>query len=139
MIRWAKGDALLCPVECEKYDVPGYAIDDMNQYGGFTGADTVQAAAALNEEAGELTVFVINADLEEAQQFTLAVRGFEGYSFLEHLEMHANSPDAANTFDRPDTLIPRRVSDTSCDSGTVSAKLEKASWNVFRFTALRKA
>ena len=139
MMRWAKGEALLCPVVCDKYDVPGYAIDDMNQYGGFTGADTIQAAAALNEEAGELTVFVINADLEEAQLFTIDARGFEGWRFVEHLEMHADSPDAANTFDRPDALIPHTVTDTRWDGGILSAKLEKASWNVFRFTALRKA
>ena len=139
MIQWAKGESLLCPVTCDKYDVPGYAIDDMNQYGGFTGADTVQAAAALNEENGELTVFVINADLEEAQQFTIDARGFAGYTFLEHIEMHAGHPDAANTFERPDALVPRTVTDTRCDVGTVSARLEKASWNVFRFTAFKRA
>ena len=116
-----------------------FRSDDMNQYGGFTGADTVQAVAALNEKAGELTVFVINADLEDAQQFTMDVRGFEGFTFLEHIEMHADTPDAANTFERPETLIPRRVQDTRCEGGILSAKLEKASWNVFRFTALRKA
>ena len=27
------------PVECEKYGMPRRAIDDMNRYGGFTGAD----------------------------------------------------------------------------------------------------
>ena len=139
MIRWARGQSLLCPVTCEKYDVPGYAIDDMNQYGGFAGADTVQAAAALNEAAGELTVFVINADLSEEQRFTLDVRGFEGFAFLEHLEMHASSPQDANTWERPDTLIPRSVPDTRMESGVMTAKLEKASWNVFRFTAVRKA
>ena len=44
MIRWARGESLVCEVTCGRYDVPGYAIDDMNQYGGFTGVQSVQAA-----------------------------------------------------------------------------------------------
>ncbi len=133
LIRWARGESLMCRVECDRYDVPGYAIDDMNQYGGFEDVDTIQAAAALNEAAGEMTVFVINADLDNAQQLTLDVRGFEGWTFVEHLEMHAGSPDALNTWARPDVLVPRRVADTRCEAGMVSARLEKASWNVLRF------
>ena len=65
MIRWARGESLRCEKRCGCVDIPGYAIDDMNQYGGFEGVETVQAAAALNAEAGEMTVFVINADPNE--------------------------------------------------------------------------
>ena len=132
MIRWARGASLLCRVDCERYDVPGYAIDDMNQYGGFSDVDTVQAAAALDEERGEMAVFAINADLDEAQRLDLDVRGFEGWMFLEHIEMHA-AGDAANTWQRPDAIVPRVVPGTRSDSGVVTAKLEPASWNVFRF------
>ena len=133
MIRWARGESLLCQVECDRYDVPGYAIDDMNQYAGFEGVDTIQAAAALDEEAGEMTMFVINADLEHAQQLSLDIRGFAGWAFVEHLEMHADSPDARNTWECPDTLVPRPVADTRFEAGMVQARLEKASWNVLRF------
>ncbi len=134
MIRYARGVSLLCQVECERYDVPGYAIDDMNQYGGFEGVDIVQAAAALDEESGELSVFVINADLNEAQILTLDAHAFAGWTFAEHIEMHAPSKGAANTFENPNTILPRAASDTKCDVGVVTAKLEKASWNVLRFT-----
>ncbi|MBR6891422.1 MAG: alpha-L-arabinofuranosidase, partial [Clostridia bacterium] len=133
MINWARGVSLMCRVECEKYDVPGYAIDDMNQYRGFSDVDTVQAAAALDGEHGELTVFVINADLDLPQQLTLDARGFEGWRFVEHIEMHAKAPGDENTWERPDALVPRIVPGTRFESGKVTAKLEKASWNVFRF------
>ena len=43
MIRWAKGMSLKCVISCDNYDVPGYAIDDMNQYDGFNGVETIQA------------------------------------------------------------------------------------------------
>ena len=137
MIRWAKGASLLCPVECERYDVPGYAIDDMNQYGGFEDVDTIQAAAAYDEENRELTVFVINADLEDAQEFTLDLRGFAGYELIQQIEMRADSPDDRNTFERPDVIVPRETKENRLDGGILTAKLEKASWNVFRFGAKR--
>ena len=133
MIRWAKGVSLQCEVSCDTYDVPGYAIDDMNQYGGFTGVQTVQAAAALNEEAGELTVFVINGDPAEEQELKLDVRGFEGWKLAEHIEMFAEDEHAANTWDHPDRILPRRNEDTRAEKGILTAVLKKESWNVFRF------
>ena len=133
MINWARGVSLMCRVECEKYDVPGYAIDDMNQYRGFSDVDTVQAAAALDGEHGELTVFVINADPDLPQQLTLDARACDGWRFVEHIEMHAKAPGDENTWERPDALVPRIVPGARFESGKVTAKLEKASWNVFRF------
>ena len=133
MIRWAKGDPLACVVSCGCDDVPGYAIDDMNQYGGFSGVQTVQAAAALNGEAGELTVVVINADMEEDQELKLDVRGFEGWQFEEHLEMFAEGKDAFNSWDHPDRLAPRRNTGTREEKGILTARLRKESWNVLRF------
>ena len=133
MINHARGQSLQCIVDCSKYDVPGYAIDDMNQYGGFENVDTIQAAAVRNEERGEVSVIVINADLAEDQLLTLDARSFEGYRFADHTEMFANSPDDADTFEHPDTILPRLNADTSCDGSTVTACLKKASWNVLRF------
>lgn len=133
LIRWAKGESLRCEISCETYDVPGYAIDDMNQYGGFTGVQTIQAAAALDEEAGELAMFVINADAEEEQELKLDARGFEGWQFTEHIEMFTDDPEAQNTWDRPDRILPVRNTETKAEKGVVTARLKKESWNVLRF------
>ena len=136
MIRWAKGTSLRCVTECPVYDVPGYAVDDMNQYGGFTGVETVQAAAALSEEENELTVFVICADLNDAVPLSLDLRAFENWELTEHLEMRADSENARNTWDRPDRIVPRQNPGTRMEKGVVKAVLKPASWNVFR---LRKS
>jgi len=133
MIRWARGESLRCVTRCETYDVPGYAIDDMNQYGGFTGVETIQAAAALNEEAGEMTVFVINADAQEDQELRLDARGFEGWKFAEHIEMYTEDPDAQNTWDHPDRIMPKKNPETSADREIITARLKKESWNILRF------
>ena len=132
MIRLAKGVSLRCEGTCDTYDVPGYAIDDMNQYGGFTGVKTVQAAAALQEDEGELNVFVINADLKEAQELTVDLRAFEGWKLAEHIEMYAKDEKDANSFEHPDVLVPRKNGDSRMEKGTLSAVLQPASWNVFR-------
>ena len=133
MIRWAKGISLQCEVRCETYDVPGYAIDDMNQYAGFTGVQTIQAAAALNEEAGELTVFIINADAGEEQELRLDARGFDGWKFAGHTELFAESGDTRNTWDHPERIIPRQNTETRAEKGILTARLKRESWNVLRF------
>jgi alpha-N-arabinofuranosidase len=105
----------------------------MNQYGGFEGVETIQAAAAFSPETGELTVFVLNADLDEDQLLTLNLKGFDRLSFSEHTELYSDDPEACNTFENPDAIRPRKNTDTALDRGILTAKLHKASWNVFRF------
>ena len=133
LIRYARGVSLQPVVECETFNVEGYAIDDMNQYGDFTGVPYVQAAAAFNEEAGELTVFVANADWQDEQQFTLDVSVFEGWQFAEHIEMFSEDTEAYNNYEHPDTILPVSVPDTTCAGGQVQAMLKPLSWNMFRF------
>ena len=92
------------------------------------------AAAALREETGELTVFVINADRREEQVLKLDVRGFEGWQFTEHLEMFSEQEDAQNTWDHPDRILPVKNSGTRAEKGILTAQLKKESWNVLRFS-----
>ena len=131
MIRLAKGVSLRCEGTCDTYDVSGYAIDDMNQYGGFTGVKTVQAAAALQEDAGELNVFVINADLNEPQELKADLRAFAGWRLESHTEMYAGSAEDRNSFDHPDVLLPRKNAGSRLDGGVLTSVLQPASWNVF--------
>lgn len=107
----------------------------MNQYTGFEGVDYIQAAAAMREEAGEMTVFVINADPTERHELTLDARSFEGWTFAEHLQMAADDAKSArNTYEHPDAVLPAVNGETTCEKGTVRACLAPLSWNVFRFT-----
>ena len=88
---------------------------------------------ALDAEAGELTVFVINADAEEEQELKLDARGFEGWEFTEHIEMFSEDPEAANTWDRPDRILPRTNTETKAEKGILTARLKKESWNMLCF------
>ena len=80
-----------------------------------------------------MAVFAVNADLDEEQELTLDARGFEGWRFTEHVEMYSEDPEAKNTWDDPDRIVPRRNEETRAEKGTVHARLRKASWNVLRF------
>ncbi len=133
LMQYGKGTSLQTVTSCETYDVDGYAIDDMNQYGDFTGVPYVQAAAALDEEAGSLSVFVVNTDWEESHAFTLDAAAFEGWKFVEHTALYSEDPEAYNDYDHPDTIVPVAVGDTACTAGQVSAELKPLSWNLFRF------
>ena len=133
-VKYAKGKSIMPIVDCDKYDVKSYAVDDQNHYKGFKDVPYITAAAALNEEDGEFTVFVSNADWEDDHEFTLDVRAFDGYQFKEHITMYSDDFNAANSYENPDAIKPVVVEDTICKDGVVTAKLNKLSWNVFRFT-----
>ena len=133
MIRLAKGISLRCEVSCDRYDVPGYVIDDMNQYAGFEDVASIQAAAALNEEKGQLTVFVINACLDEPQFLSMDMRGFDSWQYAGHSEMYAKHSGDMNSYEHPDLIIPTENRKTSCRNSILEAVLAPASWNVFRF------
>ena len=134
LVKYAKGQALQPAVSCDTYDVDGYAMDTMNQYEGFSEVPYVTAAAALDEEAGELTVFVINADWEEDHVFTMDLRGFNGLKLLEHKVLFSEDPEAVNTYETPDRILPRAAEGTSFENGELTAVLRKQSWNVLRFS-----
>ena len=133
LIRHARGVSLQPVVACETFNVAGYAIDDMNQYGDFEGVPCIQAAAALNEEAGEMTVFVINADVADCHELSLDVTAFAGWAFREHSALYTEDPDACNDVDHPDAIVPRKIGATRCEAGQLTAVLQPLSWNMFRF------
>ncbi len=133
LVKYAKGTSLMPVVDCDTYDIDGYAMDGMNQYEGFEKVPYVTAAAALNEEAGELTVFVINADWEEDHEFTMDLRAFNGLTFKEHKVLYTDDPEASNSYETPDQILPRAAEGTVLEGGVLSAKLRKQSWNVIRF------
>ena len=134
LIRHAKGISLEPVVECESYDVEGYAIDDMNQYGGFENVPYIQAAAAFNEEEGEMTVFVVNADDGESHELALDVSAFDGWKFAEHQALFtANPAEDYNDYDNPEAIVPKTVAETACRNGQVTAVLPPLSWNMLRF------
>ncbi len=133
LMRYGRGTAMRTSVECDTYDIPSYIVDDTNQYYEQEGVDFIDTAAAFHKESGELTIFVINRNWESSNDLDLDVSGFEGISFIEHIEMHTDDLDKANTFENPDTIVPTINTSTHFENGKLTGNVKPMSWNVFRF------
>lgn len=132
LMKYSGGVSLQPILECEKYDVEGYAIDDMNQYMGFEDVDSIQTAAAIHPEGNELAVFVLNAD-EDSQELTLDLRGFEGINVKSHSALYAKAANDRNTYADPNRIIPEEQKNVKMEKGSCTAVLPGLSWNVITF------
>ena len=130
LMEYAKGTSLQTAVECDTFDIPGYAIDDNSQYPTKEGVPYVDAASAWDKENGTVTVFAINKSEENDYPLTIDASAFEGYKLEKHIALYSEDFDAGNTFENPDSVVPREISDATCENGVVSTRVKPLSWNV---------
>ncbi len=133
LIKYGRGVSLKPSVDCETFDIQGYAIDTTSQYPTREGQPYVDVAAALDEEKGELNVFVVNRDWEAGTTVELDLSGFAGLRFLEHIRMFSDDPDACNTWEDPERIVPEVYTNAALEGGKLTAELKPLSWNVLRF------
>ncbi|MCL2479052.1 MAG: hypothetical protein FWF22_06095, partial [Treponema sp.] len=138
LMKYGRGISLQTAVKCDSYDIPGYAINHQFQYRAHTGITYVDSAAAYNETDGELNVFVINRDWENCYTMELDAAAFEGFEFIEHIQLYSDDINACNSYEKPDLISPSINTDTVFRNGKISADLHKLSWNVFRLKNNRK-
>ena len=88
---------------------------------------SVAAAATYHGERGDLVAFLVNRSREVPCGLDLELAGgLEGFGVVEHRVLHSADPEAQNTADRPDTVLPRTV------PVETPLRLEPVSWNVLR-------
>mgnify|MGYP000534239147 CR=1 FL=1 len=129
----AKGTSMQTSVECETYDMPGYAIDDTSQYRGKENVPYVDSASAWDRENGRLNLFVLNRNEESEYSLTVDVRGFEGYRFVKQFEMYTDDLEASSSFDNPSLVLPKEKEDILFADGRLTTSLKPLSWNVLCF------
>ena len=133
LIEYGRGVSLMPSVDCDTYDIPGYAVSDVHQYDTHEAIQYIESAAAYDEVNGELNVFVINRNWEQDITLELDVRGFEGYDFVEQIQLYIDDINAANSYENPNVIAPSISSAAKFEDGKVSTVVKKLSWNVFRF------
>ncbi|UCD09536.1 MAG: hypothetical protein JSU79_02530, partial [Dehalococcoidales bacterium] len=133
LIKYARGVSLIPVVECDTYDIPGYATSDFHQYGTHKDVPYIETAAAFDKANGNLIIFVINRNWKEDIQLELDVRSFEGYKFEEQLQLYTDDLNAANSYEDSNVVIPSVCQTAKCENNKVSTTVKKLSWNVFRF------
>ncbi len=136
LIQYGRGVSMRTSVDCDTYDIPGYAVDDFHQYDTHEGVPYIESAAAFDEANGELNVFVINRNWEQDTSLDLDVSGFAGYGFVEQIELFSDDLEAANSYENPDAIKPVISAAAKFENGKVSTVAKRLSWNVFRFKKL---
>jgi alpha-N-arabinofuranosidase len=93
-------------------------------------APLVDAVAVLDEATGRLAVFAINRSLTEAVPFELDLRGFGAYRTGEQISMSNGDPNAVNTADNPNVLVPESSIPLTVEANKLRAQLPPLSWSV---------
>jgi alpha-N-arabinofuranosidase len=134
LMRYGRGISMRCSVEGDTYDIPSYILDDTNEYYEQEGVNYIDAAAAFDDNAGELNIFLINRDWESDRTIELDATGFTGYKFCEHIQLYSDDITVTSTPENPDAVVPSINSNTKEDEdGIIKAELKKLSWNILRF------
>lgn len=134
LMKYGTGTSLRLAVDCEKFDLPGYAIDDNSQYTGKKNLPYVDAAAAYDKGNGSLSLFIINRHTASEYPLELDISAFEGFKPEQHLEMYSEDKDKKNSYQEPDAIVPKVSSAAAFRDGVFSTLLKPLSWNVIHFT-----
>lgn len=133
LMNFAKGVSMQVDVRGEKFDIPGYAVDDTSQYTGKNGLNYIDCACAWDDNSGNLTLFVINRNQEKEYDLDIDISGFKGYKLNSHTELTSRDTEICSSFENPDVIVPCENKASSLSGGILSAKVKPLSWNVFRF------
>lgn len=134
LLEGAHGTAMRTSIDCETYDMPGYAIDDTSQYTGKEGVNFIDAATAWDKAKEKITVFVINKNEDTEYPLSLDIKGFEGYKNVEHFVISGDNLEDKSSFENPDLFVPVKDEKTSVENGVIKSHVKPLSWNVFEIT-----
>jgi alpha-L-arabinofuranosidase len=98
----------------------------------FGGVPLLEAVATLDEESEHVTVFAVNRGQDAPLALEGDLRAFPELQVVEHLVLEHGNPNATNTLERPDEVVPHTGGDAAMDDGRLVATLPKLSWNVIR-------
>lgn len=138
LARYGRGTALHSVVDGPTFNTKGFNHNDFYQSAPYEGVQYLEVQPVWNEEREELTLFVVNRSLEDDLELKADLRSFEGYELVEHLELTHPDPQACNTVDRQDNVIPHRVEGAKLHHGDLTAVVKKLSWNVIRLRSPRE-
>ncbi len=126
------GMSIMPVVDGPTFNTEQFALSGSNQSYAYENVQAIESAAVYHEETGEATIFLINRAITDDIEVSLDVRGFEGYRFVEHIEMYTDDLAKGNRHDNPDAIKPQINTATRMDGGVVKVDAKKLSWNVIR-------
>ncbi|WP_330340316.1 arabinosylfuranosidase ArfA [Streptomyces sp. NBC_00557] len=118
--KYGRGEVLDVRVDSPAYETEKYGETDLLH------------ATAVRAADGTVTVFAVNRSRTDALPLEVALNGLQLTTVTEHSALADADPDARNTLDDPERVVPHRVEGTAVADGTLTAVLEPLSWNVIR-------
>ncbi|RKS77385.1 alpha-N-arabinofuranosidase [Motilibacter peucedani] len=95
----------------------------------------LDSVAVLDEESGAVTVFAVNRDQTTPVTLDLDLRGMTGLARGSHTCLSDDDPEAVNSAEQPDRVVPRDAGSISLDGGRAQVVLPPLSWNMLRLEA----
>jgi alpha-N-arabinofuranosidase len=130
MSRFGRGRVLRLQVECETYAATYYdPRGTQDLYFPIPSVPYLKMAAVADERTGGLSLFLLNRDLEQPMEVSVAARGFEGLTVAEALHLHHPDLQASNTKNAPQRVRPTTL-DVTVDGTRIDLSLTPASWAV---------
>jgi alpha-N-arabinofuranosidase len=90
-------------------------------------------ATAVHDGGESLALFAVNRGTEPLA-LRAVLRGLGAPEVAEHIVLADDDPQAANTAEQPDRVLPRTVRGARVEGGELRAELPPRSWNVLRLT-----
>jgi len=94
----------------------------------------LDSVAVFDEESGAVTLFLVNRDQTTLLTLDVDVRGIPGLTVGHHTTLSDTDPDAVNSADEPDRVVPRAQGKIAVDGGRLNVVLPPLSWNMVRLT-----
>lgn len=130
LINLAKGTSMTTDVDCETFDMPGYAVEETSQYTGKEGVNYIDAASAWDEDNGVLNIFVINKNEENEYPLNIDIKGFDGYSVKKVTELAGRDLEESSSYGN-EIFAPADKEDVTLEDGVVKTHVKPLSWTVF--------
>jgi alpha-N-arabinofuranosidase len=99
----------------------------------------IDVAATLDEERGELVLFLVNRNATEAATTSIRLGSWPDATLIEALVIGGGDPWETSTREHPDGVAPRNLGEAALRGDALEVVLPAASWSVVRVDASRAA
>ncbi|HEX7495393.1 MAG TPA: alpha-L-arabinofuranosidase C-terminal domain-containing protein [Candidatus Limnocylindrales bacterium] len=125
--RHASGTALRATIAAPEIDT--------SKYGRVAEIDV---AATLDEEQGQLVLFLVNRNASEAAVTSVRLGSWPDARLAEALVIGGGDPWETSTREHPEGVVPRKLDEAVLDGDSLEVALPPASWSVVRLATASK-
>jgi alpha-L-arabinofuranosidase len=119
--RLAQGSVLRLAIESPSYETAVYGPVPL-----------VDAVATLDDDTGEVAIFMVNRSLDAPTVASIDVRSLGPVQLGESITLADDDPDAANTLEHQQRVAPNANQFTRVEDGVLTVELPAISWTTLQ-------